>query len=167
MLEPPTIVHDDGVLQIAYSNDLFVERWMRAGRMPQFEAIHRHHLAYLRRKPGAWSSLLIEVRGSTLAIPNAEERALIAERHNGMAPSLAAAAMVIDAPGFVASMTRAIISTMTLANRTPYPYRIFSNVDEGLRWLAPRRNVPKPLLLPPEKLIEWHAALAAQLSPAA
>jgi hypothetical protein len=53
---------------------------------------------------------------------------------------------------------------MTLVERTPYPYKIFSNVDHAIQWLAPRRNVPKERLVPAAGLIEWHGRLITQLS---
>ena len=164
MLDRATILYDDGGLQLACADDVFVERWLCEGTIQQLTRLRDDHLAFLRRRAGRWSTHFVEVSMPVLKPMGEAERAVLREREQAAAPRVACTAIVLGSAGFVSSIIRTAVSAATLAKRPDAPYKIFSAVDAALVWVAATRPHEPAARVTASELAAWYRELEGRLT---
>ncbi|HEY2744018.1 MAG TPA: hypothetical protein VGL86_05330 [Polyangia bacterium] len=125
----------------------------------------RHRLRMMReRAPSEKMAFLtvIEPAGTALNVPT-EVRDALSAMLKELQKQIAAAAVVVDAEGFRASLVRTFVATMNLGNRLEFPSNTERHVIAAARWLAARDPA---LAIDANDLAQAVATLRARWAPA-
>jgi hypothetical protein len=69
-------------------------------------------------------------------LPSAEVRKIAAEVQEADHKGVLCHATVVEATGFAGSAMRSVLTGMRAFDRSPFPRKVFGDVDETLSWLA-------------------------------
>ena len=91
-------------------------------------------LARLEQTPGQGFALMAVLTAKCAPI-GAEIRSSIDDGMKAHRHAALGMAAIIEVPGVLGGLTRAIARTMSVVSRTPYPVNIYGSVEEAARWL--------------------------------
>jgi hypothetical protein len=93
------------------------------------------HLLALRARDFGDIALFTVITAST-GMPEPDARALLKRQFEEMRGGLKASAIVLEKQGVEGTLSRAILSTLLIVSRRPFPMKIFGARPEAGRWLA-------------------------------
>lgn len=116
--------------------------WSGAVRPAEIEAMHAYTDNVVEACAGGVTILTVIQDGTPL--PSAEGKRSLEAYFGHYADRIRAAAHVAEGTGLWASMARSVITALQLVRRRPYPTKVFSDVAEGIEWLAPHVKTDGP-----------------------
>jgi hypothetical protein len=134
-----------------YWKNVLISFWTGAST-PSGLAVHEQGLKPLyARYPQGLSSISFVVRGS-YAMPNPEVRNELARLVREYAPLTAAAAIVVDGQGFLASAVRGVVTALTLVSPGATKLNVFNSAREVADWLPPIHLARTGIKVQPDEL---------------
>ncbi len=133
-LGPETkVLYADAGTAVAVCGNVFVNVMREAQTLARLRELRRHIERHVQRWGADTLSISVLEPGATAETPKdvRDETAAITRDY----PSIAAA-IVIEGSGFRAAAIRAVLATIYLVSRSPYPHRIVDSVFAGARWLV-------------------------------
>lgn len=130
----PKVVHADDDIMLATWSRVFINRWVSPARkdlLVRLSDAQGEHIASIRDGRTAVFTILAQ---NSSRMPDADARKeaeVVAKRHSH---AIAVSAHIVEGDGFLAAITRAMLSGINLAVRTPYPVKVFSSVDDSMPW---------------------------------
>lgn len=129
------IRYDDPTLRVAVIHNLTVAQWRDAPTLGQMRALDRIDVAKRRLVTGGVAFLNVIVEGVPRFTDEVREEA--ARQTAGRSGRDLAAAHLVLIGGLTGAAVRAFLSTVFLLGRPKFPTKVFSDVAECARWLAP------------------------------
>ena len=124
----------DGQRFAAYGNCV-INTWSSAVRSQHLAAFDETAGKVAQRHPDGIVFFVIVEQGSPLL--DAEQRKEIEAVYARWAPSMRAAAQVVEGGNLWSVTMRSLMTAIRLVQRRPYPTRVFTEVNEGAAWVAP------------------------------
>jgi hypothetical protein len=125
----------DDLILASYGR-ICVAMWNVQPTLPLFEEQHAALTACVARHPGHTAFLCVV--SDHADPPESPVRSASAKMMKDLAKGLVGCACVIEGVGFRASVTRSVLTGITLLARSPVPLSFFSRISESLDWVGPR-----------------------------
>lgn len=130
------LVHHEATgLTSALLGDVLVLHYRRTPTQQTVEEVERRVKAAVAARARIGILVVID---PDQPVPDAATRMGITQLLERYAPHAIAIAQVPRGSGFMAAAVRAVLASITMVVRPPYPMRVFARDDEAIRWLEMR-----------------------------
>ena len=128
------VLHEDDSLSIAVVGPILISVWRGSATVEAIRILGRYEEELARKWNDKLAILSVIETVRTFAGFSADARAEVNRVAVAMAAKTLCLAHVYEDTGFIASIVRAILSSVKSEARLHHPTRSFATLDEGIRW---------------------------------
>lgn len=132
-------LHDEGGVRLAVFGDVFINAWtVECVDMAAMNHLIRAQKALNARRNGKQYGILSLIDATRTRRIEDDAKDLSRAHEKAMQPMVLGLSQVVVGGGFVAAAARTVLTGISLMNKPPYPLKVYSNIDDGVRFLATR-----------------------------
>ncbi|MFO0589400.1 MAG: hypothetical protein U0441_17815 [Polyangiaceae bacterium] len=128
------IVHEEGMLRIAYFQNVQINVWSDAPDVHQMRAFGRYATSFAGQRGKKTALLNGVIRGTPRFSDGVRDEVVKAMKLRGV--FTLGAAHLITVGGFAGTATRAFLSTAILLSRSKNPTKVYGDPDEACEWIT-------------------------------